>query len=361
MATPFSPDRKVRVGVVGCGYIANKVHLPILRKLSSVEIVAVCDRDGSAADITARRFAIGKSFVDSGEMFRRSQLDLVDICTPADQHASTLLEALEADAHCLVEKPLTIKLSDADLILSRARDKRLGVYVIHNISAAMPSIMQAKRIAESGRLGELLGVDLRYLVPIEPRHLDPDHWLHRLPGDILAEVMPHMLMTILEFLDGVRDVKVISSKRSAIPYIAVDEIRVLLEARNGLGTLTIAHNCPSRRTAMDVIGTKMSLYVDADSQVTIAYRAHPGTEATLYRGWRALGEIVRRTAALATSLGKVVNGSYSPLIHGHKYLVKRAVLSAAGRGTYPIELHKAREVVRICEEIFRQVPQPEAR
>ncbi len=351
-------NHKARVGVIGCGYIANKVHLPILLGVLEAEVVAVCDVDYGAAKATARRFGISNSYTDTAEMIRAVKLDLVDICTPADLHAQALLQALAAGVNCLVEKPLTTNVADADQVLERARNKGLGIYVVHNISTAMPSIMRAKDMVESGALGEFLGVDLRYLVPVEPRHLNPDHWLHRLPGGILAEVMPHMLMTLLEFLDDVRQVKVVSSKRSAYPYIAVDEIRVVLEARNGLGSLTIAHNCPSRRTAIEVIGTKMSLYVDADSQVVIAYPPHPGTEATFFRGWRALREIVQRTGALASSMLRVAGGHYVPLTHGHKHLVRQAVLSAVGKGAYPIDTHRAREVVRLSQEIFAQVAAP---
>jgi predicted dehydrogenase len=358
MTASLNSNHKARVGVIGCGYIANKVHLPVLLKVPEAEVVAVCDTDDAAAEATARRFGIGNSYADTAEMLQAMRLDLVDICTPADLHAQVLLQVIEAGVNCLVEKPLTTILADADEVLERARSKGLGIYVVHNISTAMPSIMRARDILDSGVLGELLGVDLRYLVPIEPRHINPRHWLHRLPGDILAEVMPHMLMIILEFLDEVHGVKVISSKRSPHPYIAVDEIRVLLEARNGLGSLTIAHNCPSRRTAMDIIGTKMSLYVDADSQVVIAYPAHPGTEATFFRGWRALSEIVQRTGVLFTNILRVTGGRYSPLTHGHKHLVRQAVLSSMGRVAYPIDIHKAREVVRLSQEIFTQVAAP---
>jgi predicted dehydrogenase len=358
MTVSSHSNHRARVGVIGCGYIANKVHLPILLRVPEAEVVAVCDTDDATAEATARRFGIGNSYTDTAEMLRAMQLDLIDICTPADFHVQALFHALEAGVNCLVEKPLTTILADADQVLERARSKGLGIYVVHNISTVMPSIMRARDMLESGVLGDLLGVDLRYLVPIEPRHLDPYHWLHRLPGDVIAEVMPHMLMVILEFLDNVHGVKVISSKRSPYPYIAVDEIRVLLEAENALGSLTIAHNCPSRRTAMDIIGTRMSLYVDVDSQVIVAYPAHPGTEVTFYRGWRALREIFQRTSALFTSILRVAGGRYSPLTHGHKHLIRQAVLSAMGGAAYPIDIRKAREVVRLSQEIFAQVAPP---
>jgi predicted dehydrogenase len=346
----------VRVGVIGCGYIANKVHLPVLLEVPEAEVIALCDTNEAAARTTALNFGIRHSFSDSEEMLQVMKLDLVDICTPTDLHAITILQALAWDVDCLVEKPLTTTLADADRVIERAQQKGLGIYVIHNISTVMPSIMEAKRIVESGMLGDLLGIDLRYLVPIEPRHLNPHHWLHRLPGGILAEVMPHMLMIVLEFLKDVRDVKVVCSKRSAHPFIRVDEIRVLLEGSNGLGSLTIAHNCPSRRTALDVIGTRMSLSVDADSQAVVIYPAHPGTEATLYRGWRALSEIAQRTAALAKSVSRVAGGRYLPLTHGHRYLIRRAALSVVGREPYPIDVSKAREVVSLAERIFHELP-----
>lgn len=348
----------MKVGLVGCGYIAGRVHLPILVSLTEGQVVAVCDQDEERAEATARRFDIPRAYGEVGEMMARENLDIVDVCTPADAHYPVVRDVLEGGAHCLVEKPLTTTLADADAVIQAAEEKDLRLYVIHNISAVMPSIGRAREMVASGALGDLLGVDLKYLVPAERRHLTPDHWLHRLPGDIVAEMMPHMLMLLLEFLEDVREVKVSAAKRSTSSFVSVDEIRVILEAGNALGTLTISFNCPSRRVCMDIFGTRMSVYVDADSQAVVTYPPHPGTEMVLYRGWRAVREILQRSACLVGTGAGVLLGRYAALTHGHQLLLRQALRSARGDGRYPVELGRARDVVRLFEMISEQLPTP---
>lgn len=345
----------VRVGLVGCGYIAGRIHLPILTRLPGAKVVAVCDADGERAETTARRFRVPAWYGDVGEMTRKEGLELVDVCTPAHTHSAVLLEALEEGAHCLVEKPLATSTADADTAIRLAQSTGRGLYVIHNISRVLPAVRRARAKLASGELGRLIGVEARYLVPIEERHLDPGHWLHRLPGDVIAEVLPHILMLLLEFLEDVRGVKVTAAKLSPHGSIATDEIRVLLEAADSLGVLTISFNSPSRRATLDIIGSRMSLHADLDSQAVVTYPPHPGSENAAYRGWRALREIGQRSASLAWTAANLLSGRYSALSHGHKELIGKALLAVRGETEYPIDIQRCREVVRVGEMILDRV------
>lgn len=345
----------MRVGLAGCGYIGDRVHLPILTRLQEADVLAVCDADARRAEATARRFRVPRWYTRVGEMTDRERLQLVDICTPAHTHAGAIIEALEGNAHCLVEKPLATATADADRAIRLAQEHGRALFVIHNISHLLPSVQRAKAMVASGAVGRLIGVDVKYLVPVEERHLDPNHWLHRLPGDVVAEVMPHMLMLLLEFLDGISGVKVTAAKLSSHQCITVDEMRVLLEAENGLGTLTISFNSPSRRTTLDIIGSRVSLHVDADSQAIVTFPPHPGSEHVPYRGWRALREILQRSASLTWTAANLIAGRYSALSYGHKHLIRRALLAARGDAEYPIDIQRCREVVRVGEMICEQM------
>jgi len=98
---------RTRIAIVGLGGIAQTIHLPVLTKLSDVDIVAVCDMDKSKAEFVAKKFNIRRWYDDFEEMLTREEdLDGVDICTSTNAHRDMAIAALEAKRNVLVEKPL---------------------------------------------------------------------------------------------------------------------------------------------------------------------------------------------------------------------------------------------------------------
>ena len=88
---------KLKVGVVGCGYIAKKRHIPAFFRLKNlVSVSAVCDLNEELATDTARQFGIPHVYSDLGEMLSEMDLDIVDVCTPPKIHAPVALEAMES-------------------------------------------------------------------------------------------------------------------------------------------------------------------------------------------------------------------------------------------------------------------------
>ena len=87
----------LRVGVVGAGAVAQIAHLPVLRKIKSVDVRALCDSDVPKARALAQRFAINDVFDDIEELLRYEELDAVVIGSPTHLHESHLLAALAAN------------------------------------------------------------------------------------------------------------------------------------------------------------------------------------------------------------------------------------------------------------------------
>src|SRR5688572_12301422 len=95
----------LKVGIVGGGAIAQVAHLPVLKKMGSVEVQAICDIDLSKARALADRFGVKDAFDDIEELLRYETLDAVVICSPTHLHESHIQAALSAKLHVLVEKP----------------------------------------------------------------------------------------------------------------------------------------------------------------------------------------------------------------------------------------------------------------
>ncbi len=116
----------VRVGIVGCGGIANGKHMPSLSKLKNVEMVAFCDIVEERAQKAAQEYGAPKAqvYTDYRKLLEDKTIDVVHVCTPNDSHAEITIAALEAGKHVMSEKPMAKTAADARRMVEAA--KRTG-------------------------------------------------------------------------------------------------------------------------------------------------------------------------------------------------------------------------------------------
>src|SRR6266581_1814624 len=111
----MSARNRVRVGVIGCGMVAQAEHLQNLLQLSDrFEIAALADPSPTVRDAIAARYAVASAYDDHRALLEAGEIDAVVISSPAATHAAIVVDALAADLHVFVEKPLCITLADAD-------------------------------------------------------------------------------------------------------------------------------------------------------------------------------------------------------------------------------------------------------
>jgi len=145
---------KVKVGIVGLGWVAQVVHLPILKKLDEAEIVAVCDRDKSRGRLVAEKFGIKSLYTDVTHMLESEQLDAVIVSTSTDSHKDVALAALKAGKDVLVEKPIARKYDEAIAIADAVKlhKRKLMVGMNHRFR---PDTMLLKSFLEAKELGKV--------------------------------------------------------------------------------------------------------------------------------------------------------------------------------------------------------------
>ena len=147
---------KVRIGIIGCGGIANNKHMPSLAKLPHVEMVAFCDIIEERAQKAAKDFGTpdAKVYVDYKELLARKDIDVVHVLTPNKQHSFITVDALESGKHVMCEKPMAINSAEAKKMLDAA--KRTGKKLtIGYQSRYKPESMYLKKCIENGDLGEI--------------------------------------------------------------------------------------------------------------------------------------------------------------------------------------------------------------
>ena len=147
---------KVRIGIIGCGGIANAKHMPALKKISQVEMVAFCDIIEERAEKAAKEYGVEGAavYTDYKQLIARKDIDVVHVLTPNKQHSFITVDALEAGKHVMCEKPMAINSAEAKKMLDAA--KRTGKKLtIGYQSRFRPDSMYLKKMCEAGELGEI--------------------------------------------------------------------------------------------------------------------------------------------------------------------------------------------------------------
>jgi predicted dehydrogenase len=147
-------SERLKVGIVGGGAITQVAHLPVLKKMRSVEVQAICDTDLPKARALAARFGIKDAFDDIEELLRYEELDAVVICSPNHLHESHIQAALSANLHVLVEKPLAMSAVSVQRVL-RAVEKRDRVLMVGMNHRYRPDVQIVRSFVQSGELGNI--------------------------------------------------------------------------------------------------------------------------------------------------------------------------------------------------------------
>ncbi len=120
-------DKKLKIGIIGCGGIANNKHMPALKMLSDkIEMVAFCDIIEEKAIAAAEKFGTedAKHYVDYKELLKDESIDVIHVCTPNRSHSFITIDSLEAGKHVMCEKPMAKTYEEAKAMLDAA--KRTG-------------------------------------------------------------------------------------------------------------------------------------------------------------------------------------------------------------------------------------------
>jgi predicted dehydrogenase len=125
----MAATRLIRVGVLGAGAWACGAHLPGYRRDRRCQVVAIADTEIDRARAAAAEFDIQHVTSNAREVIERSDLDLIDVCTPSHTHFELAWSALEAGKHVLCEKPVAYDYRDTQRARDLARSKGLKTKV----------------------------------------------------------------------------------------------------------------------------------------------------------------------------------------------------------------------------------------
>ena len=176
--------RTIKVGVIGCGEIAQWMHLPFLSELTGFSVTAICDVSPYVVTQVGARFAIEDRFTDYRALLDRADIDAVVIATPI--HSDLAIAAAEAGKHILVEKPMALNLGEAEA-MAEAAERNGVVLMVAYMKRYDPGyahgqlLMRAMRDVRLIRVHDLNGPNAAFVRDLTTTIRDTDLEAHNRP------------------------------------------------------------------------------------------------------------------------------------------------------------------------------------
>mgnify|MGYP000193906056 CR=1 FL=1 len=147
---------KVRIGVIGCGGIANGKHMPAHKANPHSEMVAFCDIVPERAEKAKKDFGTPecKTYTDYKELLKDKSIDAVLVLTHNSEHCRITVDALNAGKHVMCEKPMAMNYEEAKKMIE-ARDKSGKLLTIGYQNRFRQDSLYLKKLADADKFGEI--------------------------------------------------------------------------------------------------------------------------------------------------------------------------------------------------------------
>jgi predicted dehydrogenase len=148
--------KRYKIGIIGCGGIANGKHMPAIQKVGRADMVAFCDLEMAKAEKAAQAYGAqgAKVYTDYKELLRDQSIDICYVLTPNRSHADIACDAMRAGKHVMCEKPMAKTAADARRMVETARETgvKLTIGYQHRHKSASRYV---KSVIERGDLGDV--------------------------------------------------------------------------------------------------------------------------------------------------------------------------------------------------------------
>ncbi|MBE6003123.1 MAG: Gfo/Idh/MocA family oxidoreductase [Lachnospiraceae bacterium] len=158
---------KIRIGIIGCGAISVRRHLPEYAAREDVEIAAIYNRTRSKAEEIQKQY--GGVVCDSVEQLVNMDLDAVSVCTSNARHAHDAILALQAGKHVLCEKPMDVTIYKCIAMVEEA-EKAGKLLMIAQNQRFSSAHVKAKELIQAGEIGRIVSFETKF------GHSGPERW-----------------------------------------------------------------------------------------------------------------------------------------------------------------------------------------
>jgi len=354
----------LRVAIVGCGKIADS-HASQIQRIKGCEIVGICDREPLMARQLFQRFPVKRCFRDLTDLLSEARPDVVHVTTPPQTHFEIATLCLNAGCHVYVEKPFTLHENEARRLIAMAIERNLKITAGHDDQFGHAA-RRMRTLVQSGFLGgRPVHMESHYCYEFGRSGYaqailgDKQHWVRRLPGKLLQNIISHGIARIAEFLTtespqvmahGFTSPLLRSMGESEI----IDELRVILcEEERTTAYFTFSSQMRPSLHQFRIFGSKNGLVLDHDQETLTKLR---GTRFTSYAEKFIPPAIHAKQylGNLATNVRAFLARDFH-MKSGMKFLIESFYRSIVEHTPVPIPYREILLTARIMDDIFVQL------
>jgi predicted dehydrogenase len=354
----------LKVAIIGCGKIAD-AHAAQLLRVPDCQMVAVCDREILMAKQLWERFPIQSYFDDLNRLLEESRPDVVHITTSPESHSSIATQCLEAGCHVYVEKPFVLYERDAHAIINLADSRGLLVTAGHDDQFSHVA-RRMRALIDTGYLGgRPVHMESYYCYEFGSSAYanallsDKSHWVRRLPGKLLHNIISHGIARIAEHLTSDSPTirawgKTSAWLRESGENEIIDELRVFLDEPEGASAyFTFSSQMRPSLHQFRIYGSRNGLLLDQDQETLIrlsgrrpkSYLEKFGTPANL----------AKQYCENVLSNAKLFMAGDFHMKSGMKCLIERFYAAITKGEPLPIPYREIILTAKIMDSIFSQL------
>jgi predicted dehydrogenase len=354
----------LRIAIAGCGKIADE-HVQAIHRVPGSRIVALCDRELLMAKQLGERCGVSQCFSDLGEMLAAVSPDVVHITTPPQAHFTLASLCLESGSHVYLEKPFTVTASEADSLIQIAENRGLKLTAGHNCQFTREAI-EMRRLAAEGYFGgkpihleSYFSYDLSDKSYVGPLLGNRSHWVRRLPGKLLHNLISHGIAKLAEFLDDeIAEILAFAGQSPELERLngedVLDELRVLIRDKSGTTAFFFfSTQIKPKLNQLRICGPLNSLVLDQNSSSLIrnVNRSYKSYLTFFIPPLQIARENVRNAGInIRNFIGRKLYQDY-----GMTELVNRFYRSIRDSKAPPIPYREILLTAKIMDEIFAQI------
>jgi len=328
--------RKIRIGIIGAGKIAERTHLPQYGVLKNVEVVAICDVIKKKAGRLAKMFNVPHVYTDYKKMIKEAGIDAVSVCTPNFLHAPMTIFAAKNKKHVLVEKPMALSIREMKAMTAACKKNRVTL-MVEQSHRFDPGHEVLRDIVKSNVLGRIVTVRGKI------GHSGPEFWSTDSPwffdkkksgGGVSVDVGIHIL-DLIRFITG-KDVERVAAKIANLVKKKIkleDNVEATLKFKDGtIGVFETSWSTSPYEVVVQVYGEKGKAIVqqaNADPQRVRAWVVDPKNPYSTVRELKYKVPKQSRNKSPIAYFIKCVRTGQKPLIDGVEGMKSMAVILAA--------------------------------
>jgi predicted dehydrogenase len=355
----------LKVAIIGCGKIADS-HAAQIKRVEGCEIVAACDREELMARQLCERFQIKDAFTDVQTMLAKAQPNVVHITTPPQSHYELAKLCLDNGSHVYVEKPFTLNTMEAVDLIEHADNKKLKITAGHD-DQFRHSARRMRELAKNGYLGSgPVHMESYYCYELAKTSsyarailADKGHWVRRLPGGLLHNIISHGIARIAEFLTT-DSPEVIAygfpspALRSMGEDEIIDELRVIIsEAESVTAYFTFSSQMRPSLHQFRIYGSRNGMILDQDNETLVKLRG--ARRKSFLEQFVSPFDLAREYAGNSLrNIKSFLANDFHPKA-GMKFLIESFYRSIHQGTPPPIPYREIILTSRIMDEIFSQL------